>query len=113
MDTGRRPVSEHESHYCFRNDDGSPPLAATQSFQIVVTNASQPKLTIVDQVVVEGTLLLVTNLQGFLDITSSIVFSLDTNAPAGATLNPTNGLFAWTPTEAQGRARTSYCFRGI
>ena len=86
----------------FVSDDGLPPLTAAQSFQIVVTNASQPKLTITDQVVVEGTLLVVTNLQGFFEITNSITFSLDTNAPAGASLNPTNGLFTWTPTEAQG-----------
>jgi len=80
-------------------DDGSPVLSATQSFTVVVR---RPMVTIPDQVVVEGALLLVTNLQGLLDFGGTIVFSLDTNTPAGTALNVTNGLFSWTPTEAQG-----------
>jgi hypothetical protein len=31
-----------------------------------------------------------------------LTFSLDAGAPAGATINPVTGSFAWTPTEAQG-----------
>src|SRR5204863_57651 len=33
---------------------------------------------------------------------NTITFSLGTNAPAGASVNPTNGLFTWTPLEVQG-----------
>jgi hypothetical protein len=85
-------------------DDGAPPLSATQSFTIIVasTNSSRPMLTIPDQVVVEGQLLTVTNLEALLNSSNAVTFSLDTNAPAGATLNATNGIFTWTPTEAQG-----------
>ena len=32
----------------------------------------------------------------------SITYSLDANAPAGATINPTTGVFQWTPNEGQG-----------
>jgi uncharacterized repeat protein (TIGR01451 family) len=32
----------------------------------------------------------------------TLTYSLDFGAPAGVSLNPTNGLFTWTPTEAQG-----------
>jgi len=31
-----------------------------------------------------------------------LTFSLEPGAPSGATINPTNGAFTWTPTEAQG-----------
>jgi uncharacterized repeat protein (TIGR02543 family) len=33
---------------------------------------------------------------------STVRFSLEPGAPAGAAIDPTNGLFTWTPTEAQG-----------
>ncbi|MBN1270402.1 MAG: putative Ig domain-containing protein, partial [Kiritimatiellae bacterium] len=32
----------------------------------------------------------------------TLTYSLDEGAPAGAYINPTNGAFAWTPTEAEG-----------
>src|SRR5207237_1823825 len=32
----------------------------------------------------------------------NLVFSFATNPPAGAMINPTNGIFTWTPSEAQG-----------
>src|SRR5207248_2933094 len=33
---------------------------------------------------------------------NTLTFSLDLGAPAGATIDPTTGVFSWTPTEAQG-----------
>ncbi|PYM14007.1 MAG: hypothetical protein DME18_07680, partial [Verrucomicrobia bacterium] len=33
---------------------------------------------------------------------NTLAYSLDPGAPAGASVNPASGLFAWTPTEAQG-----------
>src|SRR6185503_20676420 len=37
----------------------------------------------------------------------ALTFSLDPGAPAGATINPTTGVFSWTPTQADGgSART-------
>lgn len=41
----------------------------------------------------------------------SLSFSLDTGAPAGATINPTTGVFTWTPTEAQGPGNYSATIR--
>jgi hypothetical protein len=32
----------------------------------------------------------------------TLTFTLDAGAPAGATINPSTGVFSWTPTEAQG-----------
>jgi len=56
-----------------------------------------------DQTIVEGMTLVVTNLLSYTGASpNSVTFSLPTNAPAGAVINPTNGLFTWTPTEAQG-----------
>jgi uncharacterized repeat protein (TIGR03806 family) len=86
-------------------DDGIPALSASQSFTVVVNEVnSAPELAaIADQIVNEGNTLNVTNSATDLDIpANNITFSLGTNAPVGASINPTNGLFTWTPTEAQG-----------
>jgi len=40
-----------------------------------------------------------------------LTFSLSTSAPAGATINPGNGFFTWTPSESQGGA--TYNFAAI
>jgi uncharacterized repeat protein (TIGR01451 family) len=86
-------------------DDGTPSLAATQSFSVVVvkTNPWQGRLPVPDQTVIEGQTLVITNLM--VDPNSTcirLLFSLATNAPAGASVNSTNGVFTWTPTEIQG-----------
>src|SRR5205085_2301312 len=33
---------------------------------------------------------------------NTLTYSLDAGAPSGASVNPTNGVFVWTPSEAQG-----------
>src|SRR5262249_37502578 len=86
-------------------DDGSPNLSASQSFNIIVlkTNSAPVLAPIADQIVTEGILLTVTNSASDSDIPANILtFSLGTNCPAGAAINPTNGLFTWTPSEMQG-----------
>ena len=40
--------------------------------------------------------------------TSNVVYSLGTNVPFGVKINPTTGLFSWTPTDTQGAK--SYTF---
>jgi hypothetical protein len=51
----------------------------------------------------EGFLLRVTNVALDLDLpANTLQFSLGPGAPAGASVNPTNGLFQWRPTETQG-----------
>jgi hypothetical protein len=87
------------------NPDGQ---SATSAFGLLaiggaVTNQPPTLAVLADQVVTE---------QELLSFTASatdpeeqaLTFSLDGGAPAGATINPTNGVFAWTPDESQGPA---------
>ena len=87
-------------------DNGSPNLSATQTFTVTVleTNSAPILIPIANQTVIEGQPLTVTNSASDADIpTQTLMFSLGTdNLPAGAQINPTNGIFTWTPNEAQG-----------
>jgi len=86
-------------------DDGSPSLSAAQSFSVLVlaTNLARSLPPIPTQVVVEGETLVVSNFAAIpYGGGGALAFSLETNAPVGATINSTNGIFTWTPTEAQG-----------
>ena len=59
--------------------------------------------SIPEETVVEGQTLTITNLSGSSNSSGgNLVFTFATNAPIGAAINPTNGVFTWTPTEAQG-----------
>src|SRR4030095_152032 len=40
-----------------------------------------------------------------------LTFSLDPGAPAGAAINPTTGVFSWTPTEADGGSARNVTIR--
>ena len=74
------------------------------SFTITVTESnSAPVLaTIAPQTVVENTLLTVTPSATDADLPAdTLSYSLVT-APTGATINPTTGVFTWTPGEADG-----------
>ncbi len=87
-------------------DAGDPPLSATNSFAIFVNDLATvaPTLAaIADRTVVEGELLVVTNTAtGPGSETNHLTFGLETNAPAGSSIDITNGVFTWTPTELQG-----------
>jgi hypothetical protein len=92
--------------------DGSPAASDTKSFTVVVNEVNSPPVfaLIGDKTIREG------NTLSFLvsavdpDLPANIVtYSLE-SAPAGVTLNPTSGQFTWTPTPAQGRARTPSSF---
>jgi len=79
---------------------------AFTSFRVFVfTNAvdSPPELApIDDQTVAPGQLLTVTNSAQTTDgTTNALVFSLDSDAPTGASINPVTGVFTWTPTPDQ------------
>src|SRR6266852_4574374 len=81
-------------------DDGSLSLSDTKSFTIIVNEVnSAPVLApISDKVVNEGSLLTFTATATDADIpANSLKFTLDPGAPAGATINATNGVFAWMP----------------
>ncbi|MCX8158004.1 MAG: PA14 domain-containing protein [Verrucomicrobiae bacterium] len=84
-------------------DNGVPAMSATQSFVVVVREVNQPPVVpaLIDRRVDAGQII------GFLvgasdpDIpANTLTYSLE-NAPAGATLHPTTGLFQWTPSLAQ------------
>ena len=86
-------------------DDGVGALSSTQSFQLVVVSRSISRLVppLPEQVVIEGQTLVLTGLSTTLTNGSDqLLFCLCPNAPAGACVNSTNGVFTWTPSEAQG-----------
>ena len=81
-------------------DDGTPPLTATQSFTVTVVQSNMPPTlaAIPDQTVYALSTLNVTNSAADTNLPlQTLTFSLATNAPAGAEINPTNGIFTWTP----------------
>src|SRR5207247_836353 len=86
-------------------DNGSPPASAAETITITVNESNAPPVLphIGDKTVNEGDLLSFTNSATDLDLpVQHLFYSLDPGAPAGAAINETNGLFTWTPTEAQG-----------
>ena len=86
-------------------DNGDPPLAATSAFTLVVREVnSAPRLAaLTNRTIGEGQLLVITNVATDFDQPSNrLTFRLGAAAPAGATINPTNGIFTWRPTETQG-----------
>ena len=86
-----------------RVSDGAGATAET-SFAITVTESnSAPALAaIAAQTVVENTLLTVTASATDVDLPAdTLTYSLVT-APTGATINPSTGVFTWTPGEADG-----------
>ncbi len=86
-------------------DNGTPALDDHETIQITVAEVNQaPVLAAIGaKSVDEGALLSFTATATDTDLpANSLTFSLDTGAPAGASINPSTGLFTWTPTEAQG-----------
>jgi regulation of enolase protein 1 (concanavalin A-like superfamily) len=65
-------------------------------------NAAPVLSAIGNKTVNEGSLLTFTTSATDPDSAQTLTFSLDAGAPAGAVINPTSGVFTWTPTEAQG-----------
>jgi hypothetical protein len=85
-------------------DNGTPVLSDSKSFTVVVVevNTAPVLAAIADQTIAEGATLIATNSATDIDLPANVlVFSL-TNAPSGMTIDATNGLITWTPTEAQG-----------
>ncbi|MDA1273734.1 MAG: immunoglobulin domain-containing protein [Verrucomicrobia bacterium] len=65
-----------------------------------------------NQVVNEESLLTVNGSASNIEsATETLAFSLDPGAPSGAAINPANGLFTWTPSEAQGPGTASITIR--
>jgi hypothetical protein len=77
---------------------------ATGAVSVSVWPVNDPPLlaAISDRTIFEGETLMVVNMASDPDMpVNMLTFSLETNAPAGAVINPTNGVFTWTPDETQ------------
>src|SRR5262249_41403658 len=86
-------------------DNGSPAMSAFETISVVVTEVnSAPVLpAIADKSIREFVLLTFTNAATDSDIPAqTLTYSFATAPPTGATLNSSNGVFAWTPSETQG-----------
>ena len=88
------------------SDNGIPSLSDTQAFTITVLKTNNaPALSIPgDGLVAEGEVFTFGAIATDQDIPAQqLTFSLAPQGlPAGATINPTNGLFTWQPGESQG-----------
>lgn len=86
-------------------DEGG--LTASETIAVTVNDVNQPPVlaAIGPKVIVEGTPLSFTVSGSDADLpANTLVYSMDSGAPAGATFDPTTRQFRWTPTEAQGPA---------
>jgi len=89
-------------------DNGSPALSDETTFTVAVGEVNQPPVLafIPDQVINELATLSFTASATDPDLPpNSLLFALGSSAPSGATIDPTTGLFSWTPTETQGPAQ--------
>jgi len=81
---------------------------ASVGIHLARSNAPPVLDAVPDQLVVEGATLVITNAASDADLPfNELTFSLAPGAPPGATINPTNGVFSWTPTAAQGPSTNS------
>lgn len=86
-------------------DDGFPRLGTTESFSITVSDINSPPTlrALLPVSTLEGNLVTTNNLASDIDLPAqTLTFSLGTNAPAGATIDPVTGFFSWTPNSSQG-----------
>jgi uncharacterized repeat protein (TIGR01451 family) len=80
-------------------DNSLPPISTAQSFNVIVLESNEPPVLapVANRALHAGMALTVTNPATDPDIpVNSLTFTLD-SAPAGAVINPTNGVFSWTP----------------
>jgi hypothetical protein len=88
-------------------DDGEPALSHTNSFNVIVGEVNSAPILMVppNQTIDELSKLVLTNTAVDVDIpTNTLIFSLDPGSPAGAEIDPTTGVFTWTPTPNQVRS---------
>ncbi len=85
-------------------DDGNPSLSASETITIMVNggNVAPVLAPIGDQSVNEGEeLTFIASATDADQPANDLTFSLDSGAPAGASIDPTTGVFSWAPTEDQ------------
>ena len=86
-------------------DNGTPGRSDTNTFVIVVNEVNRPPVlsAISNQAAFVLESLVIASAASDPDIpTNSLHFSLGSGAPANANINPTNGVFSWTPARNQG-----------
>ena len=92
-----------------------PSLNATQSITIIVNEVNvAPVLNNLSNTVWtinELTPITLTNKATDVDVPTNVLTYEIVSAPAGASVNSTNGVFSWTPTEAQGPSSNSILVR--
>ncbi|MCL4179863.1 MAG: lamin tail domain-containing protein [Verrucomicrobia bacterium] len=95
-------------------DNGAPSLNASETISITVREVNQnPTLNpIADQQVTFGATLSFTAMASDPDLPlNTLAFSLEPGAPTGASINPTTGLFSWTPQSDQAPSTNSITVR--
>lgn len=84
-------------------DNGVPALSAARSFVVVVqeTNSAPQLMAIANRTIHAGTTLVIQTLAIDSDIpTNTLTFSLAAGAPFSSRIDPTNGIYTWTTTDA-------------
>lgn len=92
-------------------DSGTPPLSATNTFSITVSEGnSRPIISpILDQDISVGQTLVVTIAASDADLPAQILsYSLGAAAPTGAVVDQLTGLITWTPTSAQATSTNTF-----
>ncbi|HPW92932.1 MAG TPA: putative Ig domain-containing protein [Verrucomicrobiota bacterium] len=93
-------------------DNGQPPKSATRTFTVTVNDVNNAPVVAAIPNKTVNELSLVTFTASATDSDGDpFTWSLDAGAPAGATINPATGVFAWTPSEAQGPGTYSITVR--
>ena len=90
--------------FTLSDGDGGTSLPVTKMVHVTAINDSPALLPVANRTLDEGQTLVVTNIALDPDTPSAgLTFSI-VSAPAGAQINPGNGLLTWTPGEGQGPA---------
>ncbi len=95
-------------------DNGSPIASAAQTIMITVNEVNTPPVlaAIGNKTVDEQTLLTFTNTATDADIPlQTLTYTLDQGAPSRASINSSNGVFNWVPTEVEGPGTYSITVR--
>ncbi len=88
-------------------DNGIPPLTTTGLVTVIVREVNSPPILapVSNRTINEGQLLSIMNLASDQDLPPQhLTFSLRADAPVGAAINHSTGLFTWRPSDIQGGA---------
>ncbi|WP_145234608.1 putative Ig domain-containing protein [Urbifossiella limnaea] len=94
-------------------DDANPAATAFETITVTVgeVNLAPVLAAVGDRTVNEGELVTIPATAADPDLPANALTFTLTGAPAGASIDPTTGVFTWTPTEAQGPATFTFTVR--